>query len=87
MHNGAGRRYFAPDSEVTENEVEQLDSIGSPSEFYCGSTRFEYQPENRLFCMSFILVVQRLGHYFIFRPQHSSHDVLIIVTCSLKVFA
>jgi hypothetical protein len=44
MHNGAGRRYFVLDIEVTENEAEQLDSIGSPSEFYYGSTRFEYQP-------------------------------------------
>jgi len=41
MHDGAGRRYFTPDSEVTENEVEQLDPIGNASEFYCLSTRFE----------------------------------------------
>jgi hypothetical protein len=33
MLNWAGRRYFAPDSEVMENEVEQLDSFGSASEF------------------------------------------------------
>jgi hypothetical protein len=33
MLNGAGRRYSAPDSEVTENEVEQLDAFGCASEF------------------------------------------------------
>ena len=43
MHNGAGRRYFAPDSEVTENEDEQLDSIGNASEFYCVSTRYPFR--------------------------------------------